>query len=71
VLAVPRARLDSLSWDGRLLGVHIAADEAEARIAPICLPIDTCLVEAMGSAFGDSIRWRWPSRAARLRLNLQ
>jgi hypothetical protein len=44
--------------DGLVLGVHIAGDDAEARVAPICLPIDPCLVEAMASAFGDSIRWR-------------
>jgi hypothetical protein len=49
MLAVPRTRLESPSWDGRVLGGHIAGDEAEARAAPICLPVP---------ARGDGVRLR-------------
>jgi hypothetical protein len=55
LLAVPREKLDSLAWDGRLLHVALAASPAPP---PVSLPLDPCLVDAMRSAFRDLVRWR-------------
>jgi hypothetical protein len=58
LLAVPRERLDSLSWDGRSLTVRVAQDQADVEgAASITLPLDRHLVEAMRRAFGSAIRW--------------
>jgi hypothetical protein len=55
LLAVPREKLDSLTWDGRLLHVALAASPAPT---PVSLLLDPFLVDAMQSAFGDLVRWR-------------
>jgi hypothetical protein len=55
LLAVPREKLDSLAWDGRLLDVALVASPAPR---PVSLALDPCLVEAMRSAFGDLVHWR-------------
>jgi hypothetical protein len=58
LLAVPRERLDSLSWDGRSLTVHFAQEQPGAgRSSAVISPLDRSLVEAMRSAFGSAIRW--------------
>lgn|GEM_PF-1361674 len=58
LLAVPRERLDSLSWDGRSLTVHLAADCGGVEgHSSVVLPLDPGLVEAMGRAFGSAVQW--------------
>lgn len=58
LLAVPRERLDSLSWDGRLLTVRLVSNgvSVEGR-SSVGLTLDPRLVEAMGRAFGSAVRW--------------
>ena len=55
VLAVPRHSLDRLSWDGRHLTVWLR--DATRGATSVALPLDLSLVEAMGRAFGMSVRW--------------
>jgi hypothetical protein len=58
LLAVPRQHLDSLSWDGRALTVHLAPDQVRVEdCSSVELPLDPRLVEAMGRAFGPAVRW--------------
>jgi hypothetical protein len=58
LLAVPRERLDSLSWDGQCLTVRVALEQSGVEAAtPVTLPLDPYLVEAMWRVFGDEVRW--------------
>jgi hypothetical protein len=61
LLAVPRARLKSLSWDGKALIVRLddgdAAPSASDWPAPLVLSIDPYLVEAMWQRMGSVTPW--------------
>jgi hypothetical protein len=58
LLAVPRERLDSLSWDGQCLTVRVTLDHTGVEAATsVTLPLDPYLVEAMWRVFGDEVRW--------------
>ena len=57
ILAVPRARLDSLSWDGRSLTVRVARDHGVGGATLVTLVLDPYLADAMRQAFGPAVRW--------------
>jgi len=61
LLAVPRARLKSLSWDGKSLLVRLDRGNAAPSIldepAPVTLTIDPYLVEAMWQTMGSAALW--------------
>jgi hypothetical protein len=58
LLAVPRQRLGTLSWDGQALTVTVVGGGLSGGPAPaVTLPLDAFLVEAMWRAFGDAVRW--------------
>jgi hypothetical protein len=57
VLAVPRACLDSLAWDGSALTVRMAMPDAATDRAWVTLELDPYLIEAMRRAFGSAVSW--------------
>ena len=57
LLAVPRERLASLSWDGKYLTVGVAKGRVGEGGSSIVLPLDPYLVDAMRRAFGSAVVW--------------
>lgn len=57
LLAVPRDRLESLAWDGRVLEVRLGGPGAESGSASVTVPLDGHLIEAMRESFGSAVAW--------------
>jgi hypothetical protein len=58
LLAVPRERLDSVSWDGRSLTVRFVQRHSDAQGAcSLISHLDLNLVEAMARVFGSAVQW--------------
>jgi hypothetical protein len=55
LLAVPRAHLAGIGWNGRSVTVRVG--RAGAEVASVRLPLDARLVEAMQRSFGSAVPW--------------
>jgi hypothetical protein len=57
ILAVPRAYLDSLAWDGSALTVRMVMPDAATERAWVTRDLDPYLIEAMHRAFDPAVHW--------------